>query len=491
MQSHKGWEKKYARLEDTKLCIYEHEPTGNMAPITKLELCPSSGRGTVIHDITSNDCQNTAGTDLPFIIKVDVGPHTTCWPDKTQFLMFLNANDKEKWVNTLDNLFHKTYPAISKSSGKIVAKLVNNEEVICVQEIAKNVLLLGCEEGLYSAIDDKPLLHITGPTQIHQIGLIKPANIVLMICEEKRKLVRAELKQLESLAQRAQFTNPHLNTQKININNREGFHIFQTADFTKKQIVCAATNKQLFIIKYDYEIADFLPLRVLDTAEPCSCILFNEHSVIVGANKYFEIDLKTFAADEFLDASDHRLLQAYNCYKLGSYPVAIKLVNKQPIEYLLCFSEFGCFVDEYGRRSRNADIKWTHLPLAFAFCAPFLFIVQFSAVEIVRVNPDDDGNVSLQSWECPDSVRLEFAKVKFLGYCKKGIYILVKNEVVFISGKTVLGEIELDSETLESDESDVGTEFSFTSSQLQSLDGISVASDTVEKKVHFAHQTDL
>lgn len=487
----KGWEKKYARLENTQLCIYEHEPTSGMSPVTKFNLCPTDGVGKVLKDVTASDCQNTAGTDLPFIIKICVGPDTTCWPDKTQFLMFLNATDKEKWVQHLDDLFKKTYPECKKNYGDKIAKLVNNEQVNCTQEINKTTLLLGCEEGLYSCVEQKPLVHITGLTQIHQIGLIKSANIALFICDEKRILVKTELKQLESLSQRAQFTNPHLTTQKINVNNREGFHIFQASDFTKKQIVCAATSKQLFIIKYDYESRDFLPLRVLDTAEPCSCILFNEHSVIVGANKYFEIDLKTFSADEFLDGSDHRLAQAYNCYKMGSYPVSIMLVNKQPLEYLLCFNEFGCFVDEYGRRSRENDIKWSHLPVAFLFSAPFLYIVQFAAVEIVRINPDDADNISLKSWECPDSVRLEFSKVKFLGSSKRGIYILVKNEVIYISGKGILGEIESEDEISDSEISDVGTEFSFTSSQLQSLDRLSSDGETNEKRVHFAHQTDL
>lgn len=35
---------------------------------------------------------------------------------------------------------------------------------------------------------------------------------------------------------------------------------------------------------------------------------------------------------------------------------------------LLSFSEFGVFVDSYGRRSRTDDLKWNRLPLAFGRC---------------------------------------------------------------------------------------------------------------------------
>lgn len=493
MQGKKGWEKKFARLEGSKLCIYEHEPIGNLSPISILDLCPSDGVGRVSKEVTATECANTAGTDLPFIIKINVGPATTCYPDKSQLMMFLNATDKDKWVSTLETLFSRNYPNETRHFGTVLTKLVNNEEVICAQEIGKDIMLLGCEEGLYSTHKTNPLLHISGPTQVHQIGVIKLANIILMICEDSRMLVRAELKQLESLAMRAQFTNPHLETKNVNINNREGFHIFQASDFAKKQIVCAATSKQLYIIKYDYESGDFSPLRVLDTAEPCSCILFNEHSVVVGANKYFEIDLKSFAADEFLDVSDTSLSHAYKCHKLGSYPVAIMHVNKQPVEYLLCFNEFGCFVDEYGRRNRENDLKWTHLPIAFAFCGNFLFVVQFAAVEIIRISPDLTDDVSVQSWICPESVRLEFHKPKYLGSNKKGIFLKVRDEIIHLNAKSVLGETESEDESIESEnESECGTEFSFTSSQLQSLDRLSTDSELNEKKVHFASShTDL
>lgn len=363
-----------------------------------------------------------------------------------------------------------------------------------MQELSKDVYLFGSEQGLYSSIQGNPLLHIMGPDHIQQIGVSRPINAVLMIAGDKRSLIKAELRQVESLVKSAPCSNPTLHFVTINVNNRDGFHMFQMADFKKTHVVCAATSKQLFMIKFDYEINEFVPLRVLDTAEPCSCILFNEHSVIVGANKFFEIDLKTFAADEFLDASDHRLKHAVSCCKLGSYPVALMLINSNPIEYLICFSEFGVFVDEYGRKNRESDLKWSHLPLAFAYNAPFLYVMQFSALEIIRISQEVYDDASLQSWICPDSVRLEFEKPKYLGLNKKGLYLAVKNEMIFVNGKSVCGDDSLsDLESTESEQegSDLGTEFSFTSSLVNSLDRLSSEGDSDNRKVTFSIQSDL
>lgn len=58
------------------------------------------------------------------------------------------------------------------------------------------------------------------------------------------------------------------------------------------------------------ENSEFIVAKSLDTAEPTGCALFTENSLIVGADKFFEIDLVTFQAEEFLDVSDSKLKSA-------------------------------------------------------------------------------------------------------------------------------------------------------------------------------------
>lgn len=97
---------------------------------------------------------------------------------------------------------------------------------------------------------------------------------------------------------------------------------------------------------------------------------------------------------EFLDKNDLSLASAVFAASIHSFPIAIMQVASvlQKDEFLLCFhggsstrwggggghvltssrraltsvfSEFGVFVDAYGRRSRTEDIKWSRLPLSF------------------------------------------------------------------------------------------------------------------------------
>lgn len=98
-----------------------------------------------------------------------------------------------------------------------------------------------------------------------------------------------------------------------------------------------------------------------------------------------EIDLKLYTIEDFLDASDTSLAYViYGTVQHNCFPVAIIQVapSSQEEEYLLCFNEFGVFVDPYGSRSRKEDMKWTKLPLAFAFSKPYLFIAHFNCIEV-------------------------------------------------------------------------------------------------------------
>ncbi|KTF92971.1 hypothetical protein cypCar_00046340, partial [Cyprinus carpio] len=48
-------------------------------------------------------------------------------------------------------------------------------------------------------------------------------------------------------------------------------------------------------------------------------------------------------------------------------------------------AEFGVFVDAYGRRSRSDDIKWSRLPLSFAYREPYLFVTYFNSLDVIEV----------------------------------------------------------------------------------------------------------
>lgn len=254
--------------------------------------------------------------------------------------------------------------------------------------------------------------------------------------------------------------------------------------------VAVATPKQLLILEYYSDTNEFLPVRLVDTAQPTACLLFTQNSLLVGADKFFEIDLNLFQAEEFLDASDVKLKQALKCHKIGSFPVAIMETCSNPKEYLLVFNEFLVFVDEFGRASRDKDISNHHLPLAVHLANRcYLYIVQFGAIEVLKITPEVCVTTD------PEPHRVVLTKFKYLGGNSKGIFVEATSEVKFFNVKNLP---EIDALSVASDHTEVtnndsnSSQFSFTSSMVRSLDGN--LSDICDRqdctKVRF-DQTDL
>lgn len=120
--------------------------------------------------------------------------------------------------------------------------------------------------------------------------------------------------------------------------------------------------------------------------------------------------MKQYTLEEFLDKNDHSLASAVFASSSNSFPIAIMQVNStgQREEYLLCFHEFGVFVDSYGRRSRTDDLKWSRLPLAFAYREPYLFVTHFNSLEVIEIQ----GRAALGA---PARAHLDIPNPRYLG----------------------------------------------------------------------------
>lgn len=79
--------------------IYTDQPNAkNSKLLQTFSLKPSNSHGKVILEpVPSEIGIPVANSDLPFILKIEVAPDTTCWPPKCLIFMSLSAQDKDKW----------------------------------------------------------------------------------------------------------------------------------------------------------------------------------------------------------------------------------------------------------------------------------------------------------------------------------------------------------------------------------------------------------
>uniref|UniRef100_A0A8C8AVF4 Citron Rho-interacting kinase n=1 Tax=Otus sunia TaxID=257818 RepID=A0A8C8AVF4_9STRI len=371
-----GWDRKYIVLEGTKVLIYDAEAReAGQRPLEEFELCLPDGDVTVHGAVGATELTNTAKTDVPYILKLESHPHTTCWPGRTLYLLAPSFPDKQRWVTALESIV--AGGRVSREKAEADAKLLGNSllklegedrlDINCTMPFSDQVVLVGAEEGLYALnVLKNSLTHIPGMGAVFQIHLIKDLEKLLMIAGEERALCLVDVKKVkQSLAQSHLPAQPDISPNVFEA--VKGCHLFAAGKVENGLCICAAMPNKVVVLRYNESLSKFCIRKEIETSEPCSCIHLTTYSIIIGTNKFYEIEMKQYTLEEFLDKNDHTLASAVFAASTNSFPVSIIQVNPtgQREEYLLCFHEFGVFVDSYGRRSRTDDLKWNRLPLAF------------------------------------------------------------------------------------------------------------------------------
>uniref|UniRef100_A0A3Q3BMX6 Citron Rho-interacting kinase n=1 Tax=Kryptolebias marmoratus TaxID=37003 RepID=A0A3Q3BMX6_KRYMA len=391
-----GWERKYVVLDGTKLSIYDNEPREDSVKAEdEFELCLPDGEVTVHGAVGTSELINTAKSDIPYILKLESHPHTTCWPGQSLYFMAPSFPDKQRWVAVLESVVAGSRG--SKDKAEADAKLLGNSllklegddrlDINCTLPLTDQIVLVGSEEGLYALnVIKNSLTHIPGLTSVFQIQILKELDKLLMITGEDRALCLVEIKKVkQSLSQSHLPAQPDLNP--FIFETVKGCHLFSSGKIDNGICICAAMPNKITILRYNESLNKFCIRKEIETSEPCSCIHFTGYSIIIGTNKFYEIEMKQYVLEEFLDKNDVTLASAVFAASSHSFPISIIQVTTAPQkdEYLLCFHEFGVFVDTYGRRSRTDDIKWSRLPLSFAYREPYLFVTYFNSLDVIEI----------------------------------------------------------------------------------------------------------
>lgn len=235
--------------------------------------------------------------------------------------------------------------------------------------------------------DDDQIVQIKGVTSVNYFSIKPNLTKSILIGDNGDNLYECDMRILMNKSQQSTVLEPKLNIQPIDLSiaNRCGdekwlmVEIHGTTDQLNDSIVIAATNTRMVILKYDAKMGRFKPVRSLDTATAIKSTLFTQHSAIVACDKFFEVDLNSYVAEEFLDMSDHSLRPTKH-----TQPMNVFRINSR--EFLLCFRDYGVFVDEYGLRARQENLEWLHTPNEFYYKNFLLYINHEQMIQILRIN---------------------------------------------------------------------------------------------------------
>lgn len=317
-------------------------------------------------------------------------------------------------------------------------------------------MITGCASGLKSFnIENKKLVHIANISNITGIAIAATFPKSILISENGKKLLQCDFRQLETRAKATVCLNTGMDYIELNLPFvKENMHSNEAWRFVKifdnmdreqeisEPTAIAATQTQIIILRYDIDNNYFKAIRSLDTAMPVQSVYFTPFTAIVSSDKFFEIDLNTLISEEFIS-------EDFWSHTLSSSPMNTFQVNSQ--EYLMCFKDFGIFVNEFGGLTRPTELKWSkESPKTFAYRAPILYIFTEDEIQFLRIYKsytNQLGNDDDQSGKITSQTFINVKNAKFGANCNKyGVYIITENDIdsetqqiVQIDGRKVLG----------------------------------------------------
>ncbi|XP_065309458.1 citron Rho-interacting kinase-like isoform X2 [Dermacentor albipictus] len=356
----------------------------------RIRMSPSDGEVLVSSAVPATELTGTAKSDIPYTFKVELKPHTTCWPPKCLYIMVPTFAEKQMWVSALEMSAGHNIDPSKCNAGDTVLRLGGDQvlDVNCVHELSYEYLLLGAMEGLYvvDLVARTVRRQVAAVPAVFQVAVCTQLGVVLAICGQERKLMltnwTAMQPWVETLAGRDVAADP---PEWRLVEDVKECHLFATSQ--DGTTLCMATGRAIYVHVWNASHANYTCRKEKRTSEPCSCILFTPYTILVGCDTFYEIDAKDFSFEDFLDPTDHSLsFLTYSATQLRSFPVSVLQVAPPEYnpEYLLCFHELGVFVNADGRRTRD-DLKWSRLPLAFAYKSPHLFIQHLNSIEILEI----------------------------------------------------------------------------------------------------------
>ncbi|RXM92297.1 Citron Rho-interacting kinase [Acipenser ruthenus] len=351
------WDRKYVILEGTKVMIYDSEPR----------------------------------EDIPYILKLESHPHTTCWPGRSLYFLAPSFPDKQRWVAVLESMVsggrtkREKAEADAKLLGNSLLKLEGDDrlDINCTVPLTDQLVLVGSEEGLYALnVIKNSLTHIPGLGSVFQIHILKELEKLIMIVGDERTLCLIDIKKVKQSLSQSHFpAQPQLSPSAFE--TVKGCHLFAAGKVENGPCICAAMPNKVTILRYNEGLGKFCIRKEIETSEPCSCILFTGYSIILGTNKFYEMEMKQYLLEEFLDKNDPSLASAIFAASSHSFPIAIMQVNciGQKEEFLLCFH---------------------------AYRDPYLFVTHFNSLEVIEIQ----GRTALGT---PAHAHLEIPNPRYLG----------------------------------------------------------------------------
>eukprot|EP00092_Neocalanus_flemingeri_P040694 GFUD01044305.1.p1 GENE.GFUD01044305.1~~GFUD01044305.1.p1 ORF type:complete len:1862 (+),score=644.25 GFUD01044305.1:78-5663(+) len=332
-----------------------------------------------------------SSTDRPYTFKLSM--HTLGKQEKAMYFMCQNFAGKVDWVNRLEEVI-KSSPANLAPldtreiavSRQVVCSLPPPEEVMAVVRLG-DLLVVGTTQGL-AQVREGVVVKCEGiNTPVHMMQHIKSLNLLVLATGGDglaSQLVTVNTRFVQSASGPLQLDSLPEVTK---------CHIFSCMETTQGKVyLCAANDHLVTIMEWSHKRGHFVLRNKFSTDQHTRTIHFTDHSVLVGTSKFYEIDLKNFSAEEFLDLSHPGIQKSVSSSEFhGSLPQCVMEMGEDKSderEYALAFTRHILFVDSFGQEIR-APLVFEKLPVEHRLLGQVLVTTFCDGVQFTTLASSD------------------------------------------------------------------------------------------------------
>lgn len=362
------WEKKWMVLKDNILFIYNSDSV--VEPYCE-DIPLKDGKTLMRAAVNPVELPNVCLTDLPLVFSIR--------RSKTMYINPGSVADKHHWVAYLDAIMLDDKSDKNMFSSLIIPQHPNYvHEACCINGC---VCLLATDEGLHFQSEEvKCTLSSFG--QVNAIRYISQLNTIVLVVFSSRTVAFASYSDLLGDTTNKNFNN---NLPLTVLDNASNCTTIEVGMYHRNVFLGVSTSEELKLFVWSPKNDGFSLMKTLLIPKPASCLMFSNDRLIVGSDRFYSLDFQNYKFKEFLNDKDPSLAFAiFGAAKFLSFPLNVFQINED--EILLCFTDFGIFVDSFGRRTREEDLNWPgEQPLMIAYSAPCLFLILSGSIEALLI----------------------------------------------------------------------------------------------------------
>ncbi|KJH48199.1 CNH domain protein [Dictyocaulus viviparus] len=237
-------------------------------------------------------------------------------------------------------------------------------------KVIDNCLLIGAQSGLFFTHVNTPRLpvRIGGFNSITAIECLQDINMLVFVIDHHRLLAFVPLLALKSELHVAQ---PYLRADVMP--GYENIHMVAQHRQEKHWYLFAASSTKIYVLRYNMARDIFVAHQVMETNEPVVCIQSAPNGVYFGSDSFYFVQLGHTELEPIRVADP----------SIADYPIAVFPVGEN--EVILAYQNYGLFVNSHGKRTRSKVVEWEQMPMEFAYTAPYLYVIHYDSIEIMRI----------------------------------------------------------------------------------------------------------